>query len=83
MIYVDLPFLNSSNLKDGITYMSRLPIPLSEGPVTLSYPNNQTVSLHSDMPPKFKVRVYDKNGNLFNGIKYLFLQFNYLISNEG
>ncbi len=76
IVYVDVPFLNSTNMIDGVSYMSRLPIPLQDLAVTHFYPNIK-LSLHSVIPRTYNLRVYSRSGRLCTNIKSITLQFNY------
>ena len=83
VVYIDLPFLNSANLIDGIPYMSRLPILIDSKTDTTMYFPNITIGLGSDIPKQFRFRVFNENGTLFTGISEITLQFNYFISAAG
>ncbi len=63
IVYIDLPFLNSYCLKDGVSYMSRLPVALDNNVVTLK-DVNVPLSLDSSIESKFRMSVYKRDGSL-------------------
>lgn len=63
IVYIDLPFLNSYSLVDGISYMSRLPILLDNAAVTVR-DMNVHLDLDSAIEPRFKMSVYSRDGSL-------------------
>lgn len=76
IIYVEIPFLNASNLKDS-TNFSRLPILLHEYDLT-HYSPNLRISLHQPIPKEYHFRVFSRSGALCTVVKSITLQFNYL-----
>lgn len=81
MVYVDLPFLGSHNLIDGLTYMSRLPITLDQTGVSTIRDVNIPLNLHGPIEPRFKMRVYNRDGTLAtSGLVSITLQFSCSVS---
>jgi len=81
MLYVDLPFLGSYNLIDGVSYMSRLPIYLDQTGVSTLYCPDIPLHLHNDIEPRFRMRVYNRDGSLATtGLVQISLQFSVAIS---
>jgi hypothetical protein len=82
VVYIDLPFLNATNLIDGIQYMSRLPVLIDSNTDTTIYHPQFTLGLGRDIPRVFRFRVFNENGTLYQGISEITLQFSYFLSSD-
>lgn len=81
LCYVDLPFLGAHNLLDGLSYMSRLPIVLNQNGFSTIRDVNIPLIIHNPIEPRFRMRVYKRDGSLFStGLVSITLQFSLEVS---
>jgi hypothetical protein len=76
VIYLDVPWLNSNHLIDGLASLYLLPIPLSGSAVTYST-MNIPIQLSSDIKETFNYRLVISDGTLVADLTDFALQFHF------
>jgi hypothetical protein len=77
---VDVPWLGSNNLTDGLSYQNRLPLYLDVNNVgTFRCEMTTPLQLNQDIPQIFTMSVYNRDGTPVDANKVLFVscQFSY------
>jgi hypothetical protein len=68
ILYVDVPFLNSHNLVDGVDYMSRLPLLVDQTSSSTIVSCNIPIDISGTIEPSFPMKVYKRDGTLASDI---------------
>jgi hypothetical protein len=76
VIYLDVPWLNSNHLVDGLLNLYLLPIPLDNA-ICTQYTCNIPISMSDDADTAFKFRIVDSTGSPPTGFSNITLQFTY------
>jgi hypothetical protein len=76
VVYLDVPWLNSNHLVDGLLNLYLLPIPLDNA-ICTQYTCNIPISMSDDADTAFKYRIVDSSGVAPTGFSNITLQFTY------
>jgi hypothetical protein len=73
VIYLQLPFLGSTTLIDGVPTSKRLQLPLDNDAVTNKQEMTSPLTVIQPIPPQFQCACYNRDGSLVDTSKVLYV----------